>query len=252
MERVNILGVDIDNVTLKDAKNRVLDFIKADEGLKSIYTPNSEIVMEASKNEKFINVLNQGNLIIADGIGLVYASKIRKKPLEERVTGFDLSIEILDLADKNGFKIYLLGCEEGVADRAKEEIEKSYPNAKVVGTHSGFFKGYHIGYENHEEENAIIDEINDSGADILFVGLGAPKQEFWIEHNKERLNVKVAIGNGGTMNIIAGDAKRAPEFFQKAGLEWLYRLIKEPKRITRQIQLPIFLLTILANKDSVK
>lgn len=251
MDRVNILGIDIDNTTLQDAKEKVVEYLK-EGGFHSIYTPNSEIVMDASKDEKFKEALNKGSLVIPDGIGLVYASKIKRKPLKERVTGYDLSVEMLELASRYGYKVYFLGCEEGVAEEAKNEIEKLYPEINIVGTHSGFFKGYHIGYENDPEEKAIIDEINEKETDILFVGLGAPKQEYWIEHHKDNLNVKVAIGNGGTMNVISGKLKRAPEFFQRTGFEWLYRLIKEPKRITRQIKLPIFLLTILLKKDSVK
>ncbi|MDO5707046.1 MAG: WecB/TagA/CpsF family glycosyltransferase [Andreesenia angusta] len=251
MNTVNILGVDIDNLNLRDAKDKVRDFLN-DEDLKLIFTPNSEIIMDAKKDPEFKNILNNGDMVIADGIGLVYASKIRKKPLEERVTGYDLSLEILDIAAEESYNVYFLGCAEGVAEEAKRKVEEKYKNINIVGTHNGFFKGYHLGIENHPEEEAIIEEINNLDTDILFVGLGAPKQEFWLYHNRDRIKAKVAIGNGGTMDVIAEKVKRAPDFFQKFGLEWLYRLIKEPKRIKRQIKLPIFLLTILSDKESVK
>lgn len=251
MEKVNILGVDIENTTLEEAKSKALSFLNG-EGLHTVYTPNSEIVMEAQKDEKLKSILNDGDLVVPDGIGLVHASKIKKKPLKERVTGFDLSMEILDLANSYGYRIYLLGGAEGVAQKAKEELERQYPNIKVVGLHNGYFKGYHIGHENSPEEEAIIEEINSLETDVLFVGFGAPKQEYWIDHNKDKLKAKLVIGNGGTMDVIAGKVKRAPEIYQKLGLEWLYRLAKEPTRIKRQISLPIFLLTILTKKDSVR
>lgn len=252
MDKVNILGVNIDNLDMEEAKLKVVSFLNS-EKINMIFTPNSEIVMEAKKNEKFRKVLNTADLTTADGIGLVYASKIKNKPLSERVTGFDLSMEILKIAAENGKKVYLLGGAEGIAKKAKEKIEEKYDNIKIVGTHNGYFEGYHRGIKNSPEEEKIIQEINDSGAEILFVGLGAPAQEMWINHNKDKFkNLKIVIGNGGTMDVIAEKVKRAPEFYQKMGLEWFYRLIKEPKRIKRQIQIPIFLFTIITNKDSVK
>ncbi len=149
--------------------------------------------------------------------------------------------------------MFLLGGKEGIAKAAGgENILKNYPNIKLEGYHHGYFKGSHIGYNNHEEELNIIDDINKAKPDIIFVGLGFPKQEIWIDANKERLSSKIIIGNGGTMDILSGNAKRAPEAFQRLGLEWLYRLIKEPSRIKRQMVIPKFMLYILFCRDVVK
>ena len=251
MNRIKIFGVRVDNVDLNEANNRVEEFLKQ-ESIKTIYTPNTEIVMACKEDEKLREIVNSGDLIIPDGIGLIHASNIKNKPLKERVTGFDLSIKILEIANREGYSLYLLGGKDGVAKEAGKNIEKNYPNINIVGYHHGYFKGSHIGDKDHPEEVAIIDEIVKKKPDIIFVGLGFPKQEIWIEENKDRLPSKVIIGNGGTMDILSGNTNRAPEIFQRLGLEWFYRLIKEPSRIKRQLVLPKFMLQVLFCKDVVE
>lgn len=249
-DKINILGVNIDKLTLKDAEERVKSFLNS-KTINTIYTPNTEIVMEARKDSELRELLNRGDLIIPDGIGLVYASKIKRKTLPERVTGFDLSMKILHIANEKKYSIFLVGGKPGVASMACENIRKEYPNINVAGYHHGYFKGTHTGYKGHEEEIQVINEINASSPDIVFVGFGAPKQEKWIDENKEKLKCKVIIGNGGTVDILAGTVKRAPEIYQRLGLEWLYRLLKDPRRIKRQIVLPLFALIVLFSKDEV-
>lgn len=249
-ENIRIFGVKIDKLTLKETVKQVKKYLEEDL-TRTIYTPNTEIVMEARKDEELKSILNQGDIVIPDGIGLVYASRIKKKPLPERVTGFDLSLELINLSDKFGYSLFFLGGEEGIANEAKIKVEENYPNVKIVGTNNGYFKGAHIGYSGHEEEKEVIRKINDANTDILFVGFGAPKQEKWIQQNKDKLNCKIIIGNGGTVDVLAGKVKRAPEIYQKLGLEWLYRLIKDPKRIKRQISLPLFILAVLFSKEKV-
>ena len=251
MEKISIFGVDIYNTTLEDTIEVLKGYLKGDS-LKKIYTPNTEIVMAAKDDGDLRDLLNRGDLVIPDGIGLIYGSKIQGKPLKERVTGFDTSMELLKLANENSYSIYLLGCKDGVAKQAAENIKKDYPNIKITGYHHGYFKGCHMGIEDSEEELKIIEEINESAPDIIFVGLGFPNQEIWIDSNADRLNSKVIIGNGGVMDVLAGNAKRAPEIYQKLGLEWLYRLIKEPSRIKRQLVLPKFMLTVIFNRDAIK
>ncbi len=251
MENIKIFGVRVDNVTLEEATNRVEVFLQGNE-TKAIYTPNTEIIMEAKDDEVLRNVLNKGDLIIPDGIGLIYASRIKKKPLVERVTGFDLSMEMIKLADRHACSLFLLGGEEGISKQAGENIVKKYPNIKIAGYNNGYFKGAHIGFPGHEEEREVIEKIKQSNPDIIFVGFGAPKSEKWIDLYKDELNCKVIIGNGGTMDIIAGKVKRAPEIYQKLGLEWFYRLIKEPSRIKRQIAIPKFMFKVIFGKNVVE
>ena len=251
MDFIKIFGVNIHNITLEDATKKVEDYLKGDR-LKVIYTPNTEIVMAAKENTNIRDMINKGDLIIPDGIGLIYGSRIKKRPLKERVTGFDISMKLLNLANENGYSIYLLGGKEGVSKLAGENIKKDYPNVKIAGYHNGYFKGSHIGHKDHEEEKKIVSEINNLNPDIIFVGLGFPKQEIWIDANKDKIKSKIIIGNGGVMDILSGNATRAPEIYQKLGLEWLYRLAKEPARIKRQMALPKFMIEVLFGKNIIE
>ncbi len=250
MESINIFGVRIDNISMDDAVKVLEDYLKGDR-LNTIYTPNTEIVMKAKEDENIRGIINSGDLVTPDGIGLIYGSRIRKKPLKERVTGFDLSINLLEMANENGYSLFLLGGKDGVAKKAGENIKKDYPNIRIVGYHHGYFEGSHRGVYDSQEERTIIHSINKVEPDIIFVGLGFPGQEIWIYNNRDRLRSKVIIGNGGTLDILAGNMKRAPEIFQRLGLEWFYRLLREPSRIKRQIALPKFILSVLFTKDVV-
>lgn len=251
METIEIFGISIDNTTLEEATRTIESYLKSDK-LNIIYTPNTEIVMIAKDDNNLKELLNKGDLITADGIGLIYGSRIKKKPLKERVTGFDMSINMLKLANENNYSLYLLGGKDGVAKDAAENIKKDYPNIKIAGYHHGYFKGSHTGDLNSIDEKNIIDDINNKRPDIIFVGLGFPKQEIWIDSNKTKIKAKVIIGNGGVMDILSGNAERAPEIYQKLGLEWFYRLIKDPSRIKRQILLPKFMLNVIFKKDIIK
>ena len=251
MDSIKIFGVKIYNTTLDDITKILEEYLKGDN-LRTIYTPNTEIVMEAKDDKKLRDLINEGDLVIPDGIGLIYASRIKKKPLKERVTGFDTSIKLLEIANKNVYSLYLLGGKEGVAKAAAENIIKDYPNIKIAGFHNGYFKGSHMGLENQEEEKGIIDGINRLNPDIIFVGLGFPKQELWIHANKNKIKTRIIIGNGGVMDILSGNSKRAPEVYQRLGLEWFYRLLKEPSRIKRQLVLPKFMLKVIFTKNVVE
>lgn len=251
MESINIFGVKIHNTSLDEVTDLLKEFLQEDR-LRVIYTPNTEIVMAAKDDEDLKNLLNKGDLIIPDGIGLIYGSRIQKKPLKERVTGFDTSMKLLEIGNQMGYSIYLLGGEEGVAKDAAANIKDNYPNMKIAGYHHGFFKGSHLGLSNEEEEMEIIKDINEKNPDIIFVGLGFPRQEIWIDANRDKLKSRIIIGNGGVMDILSGNAKRAPEIYQNLGLEWFYRLMKEPSRIKRQLVLPKFMLQVLFNRDVIK
>lgn len=251
MDKIKIFGVNIQNTTLVETTILLEEYLKG-MSLKTIYTPNTEIVMAAKDDQELRDLLNQGDLVIPDGIGLIYGSRLKNKPLKERVTGFDTSIKLLDIANKNAYSLYLLGGKDGIAKAAVERIKKDYPNIRIAGFHHGYFKGSHLGLENEPEEQKILGEINTTKPDIIFVGFGFPKQELWIHSNKSNIKSKVIIGNGGVMDILSGNAKRAPDIYIKLGLEWFYRLIQDPSRIKRQLVLPKFMIQVLLSKDAVE
>ncbi len=250
MDKIYIMNVKINNVTLQEAVEKIENQIKI--GSKySIYTPNTEIVMMCQKDKEFLKYINNGDMVIPDGIGLVYASKIKKLPLKERTAGYDLSIKLLEIANNNKLKLYMIGGKPGVTDKAAKNIKLKFPDINICGYKHGYFKGTHLDMNGHEEELEVINDINEKSPDILFVGFGAKKQEKWIEYNKNKINATIIIGNGGTIDGIAGNVKRAPDIFIKLGLEWFYRLIKDPKRIKRQIVLPIFMLKIIFGDKNI-
>ena len=251
MDSLKIYGVKIDNTSLDKASKTMAEYLNGDK-VKTIFTPNTEILMAAKKDNNLIDLINRADLVIPDGIGLIYASRIKKKPLRERVTGYDLSMRILDLANEKGYSIYLLGGKEGIARQAGLNIKKNYPNIILSGYHNGYFKGSHNDNRDSEEELNIIKDINSVKPDIIFVGLGFPKQEIWIDQNKERVKTRIIIGNGGVMDIISGNSKRAPETFQKLGLEWLYRLVNDPTRLRRQLALPRFMIEVIFKKNIIE
>lgn len=235
-DKVNILGVYVDMVNIPQAADRIIRFFDEDR-LHKVYTPNSEIIMAAYKDESFKDLLNSADLLTADGIGVVYASKILGKPINERAAGFDIACEVLDRINGTSRKLFLFGGKPGVAEQARDNLLKKYPALNIVGCRNGYFKP--------EEEPEIVKEINDSGADLVFVCLGAPKQEQWLDRNSDALKARVAMGIGGSLDVFAGTAERAPKFFCDHGIEWLYRLIKQPSRAGRMLALPKFGLTVL-------
>lgn len=251
MNKISIMDVGLNNTNKAEAK-RIIDERLEDGGdeIFTIFTPNTEIIMFCNKDSELKRIINKGSLVLADGIGLIYASKIRRVPIKERVTGFDTSVEILKIAVEKGYKVFLLGGAPGIAGKASENISREYGDV-VCGHQHGYFKGQHIGYPDHEEEREIIKRINDLKPDIMFVGLGSPKQEKWIEYHRNKLDTNIIIGNGGTIDVLSGNVKRAPQFFQKLGLEWLYRLLADPKRIKRQILLPVFMFKILFGPKNI-
>ena len=236
---IDILGVNVDSITFADAVDKAEALVKAD-GVSMIFTPNPEIVMCAKNDAELKNILNSADLCTADGIGVVYASKILGSPVPDRVAGFDLVCALLERMSKTGDGVFLFGAKPGVAEAAKAKMEEKYPGIVVSGTHNGYFKP--------EDEDKIVEEINASGAKLLLVCLGAPKQEKWIAQNQNRLKVNLCMGVGGTLDVFAGTAKRAPEIFIKLNLEWTYRILKHPSRIGRFAALPKFVIEVLKNR----
>jgi len=244
-KRTNILNVPVDMVNSQEAMQIFRELMEIGE-CRLIVTPNSEIIVNASKDPELKKIIEQADLIIPDGIGLVYASKILGVPLKERVTGIDFLDAILGYLQETGQSIFFLGSKPGdgdnpgVAEMAVEKMKEKYKDLKVAGTHHGYFK-------EADEEN-IIKAINDSGADFLCVALGSPKQEKFVSRHREKLKVKSTIGVGGSLDVWAGTLKRAPEFYRNHGLEWLYRLIQQPSRYKRMAALPLFMGKVVVSR----
>lgn len=229
----SILNIKFDIVNVDEALKKLIAFLNEDPPPKEIYTPNPEIVMLAQKDKELFKILNNADLVLADGIGIIIASRLKGLQLKHRVTGVDTMDKLLQYCGENKKSFFMLGGKPGIAEMACGNIKVKYKGIKVAGHHHGYF--------DEKDEKEIIDKINSSEPGVLFVCLGAPKQEKWINRNKDRLNCRIAMGVGGSVDIYAGVAKRAPEAFQKLGLEWLYRLIKEPRRLKRMLVLPKFL-----------
>lgn len=234
-QRLEILGIGIDRIDSNEALRQIGQFI-ASGTPHQIVTANAEIIYQASKNEKMKNVINAAQMVTADGSGVVWASRQLGQPLAQRVTGIDLVNSICEQSAKDKWKIYILGSAPGVADTAANNIRARFPGCNIMGTHHGYF--------NEQEEAQIIAELEQLQPDVLFVALGAPKQEYWIADHIQQLNIPVAMGIGGSMDVLSGNVKRAPKWMQKMSLEWLYRLLIQPTRFKRVLALPKFMLAV--------
>lgn len=228
--KTEILGVRFDNLTQQEAAQRGRQLLEEDK-FHYVVTPNPEFLLAAEKDPEFRRVLNAADLVLPDGIGVVYSAKILGTPLKERVPGIEFAEAMLSALNDMGGRLYLLGAKPGVAEEAGRRICARYPALVLCGTHDGYFK----------DEQAILPEIAAAKPDLLFVCLGAPKQEKWMARWGQHTGAKLAIGLGGCLDVFAGNVQRAPERWQKMGLEWAYRLKKEPKRIGRMAKLPLVL-----------
>ena len=228
--KTEILGVRFDDLTQQEAAQQGRQLLEEDK-FHYVVTPNPEFLLAAEKDPEFRRVLNAADLVLPDGIGVVYSAKILGTPLKERVPGIEFAEAMLSALNEMGGRLYLLGAKPGVAEEAGRRICARYPDLVLCGTHDGYFK----------DEQAILPEIAAAKPDLLFVCLGAPKQEKWMARWGQHTGAKLAIGLGGCLDVFAGNVERAPERWQKLGLEWAYRLKKEPKRIGRMAKLPLVL-----------
>lgn len=242
--RIRILGLPVDAVTYEQWLDQIDQWVKTGERLHHICTTNPEFMMIARKDPNFHNILMRADMCIPDGVGLLWAAKRQGTPMPERVTGSDGTWKIAERAAKAGWKLFLLGAAEGVAARAATILQEKYPGLTFVGTFSGSRKP--------EAEDAIVEMVNASGADILLVAFGAPVQDKWIARNSPRLNVKMAMGVGGAFDFIAGVVPRAPMWMRNAGLEWLFRLIRQPRRFKRMLRLPLFVWAVLRDRRELE
>ncbi|TCT14112.1 N-acetylmannosaminyltransferase [Natranaerovirga pectinivora] len=240
-KKVNIIGIKFNHISMKQAIDLVMGYlVTANEKTHMICTPNPEIVMIAQKEGRLKEIINSSDLVVPDGIGIVKAAKILGNPLPERVAGYDLVQNVFRKISKTVHTVYFLGGAPGVAEIAAKNMMEKHPGLKVIG--------YQDGYFSQDKEKTIIEEINSLSPDLLLVGFGAPKQEFWISDNKNKLKVKACIGVGGSFDVMSGQIKRAPKWMIKCNLEWFYRLIKQPTRIKRMILLPIFMIKVIFNR----
>lgn len=235
--RTDILGVGFDDLTVKEAAEQAVALLEG-EGFHYVVTPNPEIVDRARREASFRSALNGADLVLPDGIGVVHAAKILGRPLKGRCPGIDFAAALMADMARTGKRLYLLGAKPGVAEQAGRNLEARYPGLTICGTHDGYFK----------EDGPVVAEIKDAGADVVFVCLGFPKQEYWMIQHGPATGAKLMAGLGGSLDVFAGVVERAPEGWQKLGLEWLYRLTKEPKRIGRMARLPLFLVSALGAK----
>ncbi|MGF9701082.1 WecB/TagA/CpsF family glycosyltransferase [Paenibacillus sp. MABNR03] len=241
-QTTNIMGISFPNVTM-DQTVAILSHVVEQRRteLFHVITGNPEIVMSCQKNRTLRAVVDQAGLVTADGAGIVMVSRVRGGQLTERVTGCDLLFRLLEEGNRKRWSFYMLGAEEHVSERALEVIEQNYPNVVVSGRHHGYF--------STDEEQQIVEEIRDANPDFLIVALGAPNAEQWIDKYRHQLNARVAIGVGGSLDIVAGKTKRAPALWQKLNLEWLYRLLSQPSRWRRQLILPRFAVRALLFRE---
>ena len=225
-----VLGVSFDDLTREEAAQAGAALL-AEDKFHYVVTPNPEFILAAEKDSEFRRVLNEADLVLADGIGVVYSAKIQGTPLKGRVTGIGFAEDMLAVLQERGGRLYLLGAKPGVAEEAGRRIVERYPGVTLCGTQDGYFK---------DEEAALL-KVAAARPDLLFVCLGAPKQEKWMARWGRHTGARMAIGLGGALDVFAGKVERAPESWQKLGLEWAYRLKKEPQRAGRMARLPLVL-----------
>jgi N-acetylglucosaminyldiphosphoundecaprenol N-acetyl-beta-D-mannosaminyltransferase len=232
--KVKILNVDFD-FTTKENLLVELDARIGQDKKTFVVTANPEIVMEATKDQAYSTIVNKADYVIADGIGVVIASKMIGTPLPERIAGFDLLMELLRMGNEKKWSAYFLGAKNDVIEKAITTIQKNYPFLHIAGWHDGYFDW---------ASSEIADEIAVKQPDLIFVALGFPRQEQWISQNIDTFQKGLFMGVGGSFDVIAGEVKRAPIAWQKMNAEWLYRLLKQPSRWRRMMALPDFLLKI--------
>ncbi len=233
--RINVRGVFFDNVTLDEAAQLLRAAARENRSGVSVFTPNAEIVQMCIEDAALCGKINDGGLVVPDGIGVIKAARILGTPLKEKVAGVDLGRRVIAFAAEDGYPVALVGGKPGVAEDAAAALRAEYPGLNVCLTTDGYFK------KDGEENEAVLSRIRESGARIVYVCFGAPVQEKWIAENREKLPaVNILLGLGGSLDVYSGHVKRAPKIFIRLGLEWLHRLLKDPKRIGRMMSLPKF------------
>ena len=240
-DRMNILGVGFDSLTMDEAVSRGMALM-AEKKAAYVVTPNPEIVMLAREDPALLNAVQDAALVLPDGIGVVKGARILGTPLKEKIPGIDFATNLMAKMSESGQKLFLLGAKPGVAELAAAALQERFPGLVICGTNDGYF----------QDDAPVIEKINAVQPDLLLVCLGAPKQELWMQTNASRLSVGLMAGLGGSLDVFSGATERAPEVWQKLGLEWLHRLLKEPGRAKRMSNLPKFVFAVLGKRISGK
>ncbi|MFT8929770.1 MAG: WecB/TagA/CpsF family glycosyltransferase [Sporolactobacillus sp.] len=245
MTQTRLFSIKIDCLTLQEAVNAVINLALRKDRYSYVVTPNVDHIVKLQHDKEFLNVYQHASLVLPDGQPLVWVSKLFHCPLIERVSGSDVFPLICKAAVGNNLRIFLLGGQKGVAGQAARRLVNRFPGLQIVGTYSPNF-----GFEkNYDENQKIIREITELDVDILFVGVGAPKQEKWIYEHLNELKVPVSLGIGASLDFEAGTVKRAPIWMRKVGLEWLWRLLHEPRRLGKRYVLDIVYFALLSLRE---
>lgn len=235
--RINVLGVGFDNVTMEEAVDRGVELLHS-AGASYVVTPNPEIVEACRENLAAKQAVNGADLVLPDGIGIVKGAKMLGTPLKAKVPGIEFAAGLMARMAEEGLSLYLLGAKPGVAELAGKRLAEQYPGLRIAGTHDGYF----------QEDGPVVEAVRQSGADCVFVCLGAPKQELWMAKHGKTTGASLLCGLGGSLDVFAGVVERAPKFWTDHGLEWFYRLCKNPWRAGRMMKLPLFLVHVEKEK----
>ncbi|HFC9287631.1 TPA: WecB/TagA/CpsF family glycosyltransferase [Clostridium perfringens] len=229
MSRMNFLNIEVDNLTMNEAIDRAEELIIKKKP-SYVVTPNVDHIVKLENDKEFQEVYKNADLILTDGMPLIWISKIKGNPIKEKISGSDFFPKLCERAAEKGYSIFLLGAAEGVATKAAKNLKEKYEGLNIVGTYSPSY-----GFEKKDDEiKMIIEMINKAKPDILAVGLGAPKQEKFLHKYRNDLNVPISLAIGASIDFEAGNINRAPKWMQNCGLEWFYRLCKEPKRMFKR------------------
>lgn len=236
MDRISLLGLPIDRLTMSEALETIEGYIRQREP-RHIITADASMVVLAHENADLMEIVRSADLVTPDGSGLLWASRVLKHRITDRVSGVDLVAKVCEISARTGARIYFLGAAPGVADEAAARLADRYPGAKIVGTHDGYFPA--------DKEPDVVRQIAEAKPDVLFVAFGIPKQEQFIRRNREAMRVPVCVGIGGSFDVYSGRVRRAPVWMQNIGFEWLYRLAQNPKKIGKVMTLPRFAMMVL-------
>ena len=235
--KIDVMGLKFDSVTMDEALSRAEALLRGEKAAY-VVTPNAEIAYEALHDGQLREMLNGADLMLPDGAGVVLASKLLRTPVKQKVAGVDFAAGLLGILERNGQSLYLLGGKPGIGELAAQKMLEAHPQLRIAGIADGYF----------QDEAPVVAKINASGADALFVCLGAPKQERFMVQHQQELHVHLMAGLGGSLDAFAGTVQRAPAWMIRLNLEWLYRLIREPKRFRRMLRLPKYLWAVMLKR----